>query len=211
MLILDVRVAIDPKHDHALNEWYHTHVPRLVSLPGYTSGRRYVSLTDGPRYAALYEITDPSYLPSLLGADPAARHPLTLSEWAEWDERFVPHMTHGSTDLYEAAGAPSPLLVGDGPVVEFRFEGALRDGEPLPGIERSATWLRAANRAEVAWLHTRPANLLLVQPTDVDAAIALSRDEDVRAALRDRGAADIECVAYAQIARHWPYAKEHMP
>ena len=223
MLILDVRVAIEATHEHALNEWYNMHVPRLVSVPGYTSGRRFLALTEGPRHAALYEIDHVDSLPSLLGADERQRHPLTLSEWADWDRRFVPHMTHETTNLYVATDADGPVLVGDAPIVEFRFEsGATPDAlmtfcdqDLIPELEQSDSVVRAARlsaaaQADVQWLETRPRNLLLVQVSDNAAAIALADGDAVPAALRGYGAADtIEAVAYSQIARHWPHLKEH--
>jgi len=89
-LLLDVRVEIVPEKERALNDWYYHHVPRLVSVPGYESGRRYVAMTPGPRYAALYEIRDDSYVASLVGEDHSLRHPLTLSEWVEWDRNLAP-------------------------------------------------------------------------------------------------------------------------
>lgn len=216
MLILDVRVDIAPQYDDTLNEWYHTHVPRLVSLPGYASGRRYLSLTQGPRYAALYEIEDSSYLPSLLGADEHRRQPLTVSEWAEWDRRFVPHMNYGCTNLYASTDKRCPILVGDTPIVEVHFEGdreagALCDDQLLSGLEHSgavirATRLQASIDPQVEWLGTRPCNLLLLQVRDDAAAVELAAGGELAAELRDRGVADeIDSVAYRQIARHWPY------
>jgi hypothetical protein len=210
MLILDVRVAIGPAHEDALNTWYHTHVPRLVSLPGYTSGRRYIALTTGPTYAALYEIEDRSHLPALLGADHTRREPLTLSEWEEWDERFVPHMIHGSTNLYDCHTGESPILLNDGPIVEYRFENTSASApEDLvtalgrrPGTLR-ATHLTAADHEEVRWLGTRPANLVLAQVADEAEALGLVHDHAVPVSLQH--AEDLEVVAYAPIARHWPF------
>jgi hypothetical protein len=214
MLILDVRVAIEPEHEDALNTWYHTHVPRLVSLPGYTSGRRYIALTSGPTYAALYEIEDRSHLPALLGADYTRREPLTLSEWEEWEERFVPHMVHGSTNLYDSHTGESPILLNDGPIVEYRFgatsmaAGASGHEELLAALRRRpetlrASHLTAADHEEVRWLGTRPANLVLVQVADETEALRLVHDEAVSASVQH--AEDLEVVAYTQIARHWPF------
>lgn len=52
-----VRVDIDPEHEDAFSRWYtETHFPDLLACPGWLSARRFVSLGDGPRYAALYEV-----------------------------------------------------------------------------------------------------------------------------------------------------------
>ncbi|MGA2795878.1 MAG: hypothetical protein ABSE69_20705 [Roseiarcus sp.] len=212
MFLLDVRVSIEPEYDAALNEWYHTHVPRLVSLPGYESGRRYVGASRGPRYAALYEIKSAIYLPRLLGENHSQREPLTLSEWSEWDARFVRHMTHGSTNLYDA-GECDQLLLGDWPIVEFRFDGGNADdlrtlcGRALPTEARAspvaASFLKKASQDDVQWLNTRPEHLVILQSHDLEAALALAEDDRLRIALTERGAQDIEAVVYTQIARHW--------
>jgi hypothetical protein len=52
-----VRVDIAPEHEEAFNRWYdEVHVPALLACPGWLSARRFVSLEDGPKYAAIYEV-----------------------------------------------------------------------------------------------------------------------------------------------------------
>lgn len=52
-----VRVDIAPEHEEAFNRWYDAvHVPALLACPGWLSARRFVSLEDGPKYAAIYEV-----------------------------------------------------------------------------------------------------------------------------------------------------------
>jgi hypothetical protein len=52
-----VRVDIDPDHEAAFNAWYEdTHFPDLLACPGWLSARRFISIGDGPRYAAMYEV-----------------------------------------------------------------------------------------------------------------------------------------------------------
>ena len=52
-----VRVDIDPLHEAAFNAWYETtHFPQLLACPGWLSARRFVSLGQGPKYAAMYEV-----------------------------------------------------------------------------------------------------------------------------------------------------------
>ena len=52
-----VRVDIDPEHEVPFNDWYeHTHFPDLLACPGWLSAKRFVSIGDGPRYAAVYEV-----------------------------------------------------------------------------------------------------------------------------------------------------------
>lgn len=52
-----VRVDIDPEHEVAFNNWYvETHFPDLLACPGWLSAKRYISVGDGPRYAAVYQV-----------------------------------------------------------------------------------------------------------------------------------------------------------
>ncbi|SFT55805.1 DUF4286 family protein [Mesorhizobium sp. YR577] len=52
-----VRVDIHPDHEEAFNAWYlDTHFPDLLACPGWLSAQRFVSIGDGPKYAAVYEV-----------------------------------------------------------------------------------------------------------------------------------------------------------
>lgn len=52
-----VRVDIDPAHEAAFNAWYEdTHFPQLLACPGWLSAKRFLSIGEGPKYAALYEV-----------------------------------------------------------------------------------------------------------------------------------------------------------
>src|SRR5712691_10288242 len=52
-----VRVDIDPEHEAAFNAWYDDrYFPDLLACPGWVSARRFVSIGDGPKYAAMYEV-----------------------------------------------------------------------------------------------------------------------------------------------------------
>jgi len=212
-LLLDVRVEIDRQHEDALNEWYHLHVPRLLSFPGgYSSGRRYLRLAGGPKYAALYEIRDRANVRTVLGADHSLREPITVAEWVEWDERFVPHVSHFTSNLYEAA-EQEELIVGDFPIVEARFDTEsistldYCDNVLLPRLRelrgiRRADRLRAPADPELEWLKTTPKNLILVQVEDPDTARSLATDMTLSSLPEEP---HVEVVAYQQIARHWPF------
>lgn len=68
--------------EDAFNEWYiREHLPERVNgLPGFNRGRRYRSISDGPDYAAFYEVDDaaalgtPEYLKIVENPDPRSRH-----------------------------------------------------------------------------------------------------------------------------------------
>jgi hypothetical protein len=52
-----VRVDIDPEHEAAFNAWYEQrHFPDLLACPGWLSAKRFVSVGEGPKYAAMYEV-----------------------------------------------------------------------------------------------------------------------------------------------------------
>jgi hypothetical protein len=52
-----VRVDIDSAHEATFNVWYdETHVPDILACPGWLSAKRFVSIGDGPKYAAVYEV-----------------------------------------------------------------------------------------------------------------------------------------------------------
>lgn len=55
-----VRVDIDPAQEQAFNAWYEeVHFPDLLACPGWLSARRFVSIGDGPKYAAIYQVAGP--------------------------------------------------------------------------------------------------------------------------------------------------------
>ena len=52
-----VRLNIDPAYEKEFNEWYdNKHLPEILSCPGWLSGRRFQTLGEGPKYAAIYEV-----------------------------------------------------------------------------------------------------------------------------------------------------------
>jgi hypothetical protein len=222
MLLLDVQVEIAADKETILNDWYYLHVPHLVSVPGYDSGRRYVSLTStGPRYLALYEIRNRAVLPSLLGSDHSKRHPLTLSEWSRWDSELVPHMSFCRTNLYEpVSGRDAPILHGDHALVVVRFDGneanqraiAERLADPMsdavasePDLN-SAMLLHAVVDPATAWLNTVPDHLLILELAGDHAARGFMETTAAKALLDEisRVARTApQATPYRQIARHW--------
>lgn len=50
---------IDPKCEEEFNAWYNTeHLPELLKLPGFLDAARYVATRGGPKYLAVYELTN---------------------------------------------------------------------------------------------------------------------------------------------------------
>lgn len=54
-----------PTFEEEFNAWYDLeHVPERLAVPGFESGRRYISTGASPRYLAMYDLEDESVLDS---------------------------------------------------------------------------------------------------------------------------------------------------
>lgn len=63
--LLLVLVDPAPTIEEELNDWYDLeHLPERAALPGVETARRYTSLGDGPRYAAIYDLASLDVLQS---------------------------------------------------------------------------------------------------------------------------------------------------
>lgn len=57
--LLVVWTDVAPEAEAEFNRWYDTeHVPQLLGVPGFLSGRRYQAVDGKPKYLAIYELTD---------------------------------------------------------------------------------------------------------------------------------------------------------
>lgn len=71
---------ISPEHEEEFNAWYDTeHIPRLSTVPGVLSARRYRAVAETPAYLAIYHVAQRSTLESAAWKS-AARTP--------WNERI---------------------------------------------------------------------------------------------------------------------------
>ena len=63
--LLAVWTDIAPEVEREFNDWYNSeHIPQLLGVPGFLSGRRYQAVEGEPRYLALYDLTDAEVLKS---------------------------------------------------------------------------------------------------------------------------------------------------
>jgi hypothetical protein len=63
--LLAVWTDIAPEAEREFNEWYDTeHIPQLLGVPGFLSGRRYQAVEGEPKYLALYELTNAEVMKS---------------------------------------------------------------------------------------------------------------------------------------------------
>ncbi len=61
--LLLVLVDPAPALEEELNDWYDTeHLPERAAVAGFETARRFTSLGDGPRYAAIYDLASPDVL-----------------------------------------------------------------------------------------------------------------------------------------------------
>lgn len=67
---------VDAANEQAFNAWYDAeHMPRLLAIPGFLSGGRYVAVKGGPRYLAMYELEDHNVLRSAAFLDAVRYQP----------------------------------------------------------------------------------------------------------------------------------------
>jgi hypothetical protein len=76
---------IDPKGEEEFNAWYNTeHLPELLTLPGFLDAARYVATRGGPKYLAVYELTNVE----------AVRSPeFNGRKRTPWENRMSPRVT----------------------------------------------------------------------------------------------------------------------
>jgi hypothetical protein len=61
--LLIVRSNVVPALEEEYNRWYNeVHLRDMLNVPGVLTARRYVSLIDEPKYAAVYELEDENVL-----------------------------------------------------------------------------------------------------------------------------------------------------
>lgn len=82
-LLLLVQANVAPEHEAAFNAWYYHHVPRLLEIPGFNWGRRYVGVRGTTKYLALYELEDAAVLGRMYG--PEGRDARAIDERARFD------------------------------------------------------------------------------------------------------------------------------
>jgi hypothetical protein len=129
-LTLFIWTDIAPEEEDAFNDWYeHEHMPdRVLKIPGFLSGRRFVATSGAPKYLALYEMTSPDVL---------------------WSEPYVamrrepdPRSKH-FVARFQNAIRSSALLVRESGSGEGAFIGVLAikpgpEGESAPSLDASA-------------------------------------------------------------------------
>lgn len=104
--LLMVRTDVDLGTEESFNAWYATHVPALMTVPGFRWGRRYRLVEGDPtepappgaqRYVAIYGIDHPDVLRSA-----------PYEAVRAWDPAIKPHLRNTVVALYELLTAELP-------------------------------------------------------------------------------------------------------
>lgn len=229
-LLLAVQANVAPEEEAAFNDWYATHVPHLLQVPGYLWGRRYQAVFGSIRYLALYAIADRSWLPALLGAETNRRPAIVNAEF----ERFgrLRGLRDVTINVYEQISGPpfAPLLLERDyclslvqmeprPETEAEFN-RWYDASHVPALLRvpgyvSGMRFRLVDAPELAWLNMRPRYLALYEIWDEASvpriAVPEQMSPEARAELANFQAQGLPLVqgevrwnVYAPLAKHWP-------
>jgi hypothetical protein len=117
--LLAVWTDVAPEAEAEFNEWYNTeHIPQLLEVPGFISGRRYQAVDGKPRYLALYELADENVLGG--GAFLKIReHP------TGWTRRMLPNFRNSQRGVFRQIFA-----CGDRPAPDAAFVLTVRLNTP---------------------------------------------------------------------------------
>ena len=105
--VLAVWTDIAPEAEREFNEWYDSeHIPQLLGVPGFLSGRRYQAVEGEPKYLALYDLTDADVLKS-----DAFRQVRELP--TEWTKKMRPLFRNTAIGTYRQIFAHGPRPAKD--------------------------------------------------------------------------------------------------
>ncbi len=116
-LLLMVQMDCAADELEPFNQWYNSHLPNLLRVPGFQWASRYTGITELNRFTALYGLRSEDDLPSTLGRHTSSFHPIARSELDGHQQ--LKGLSNRSLSVYEQiAGTPitDSLLSGDYPV-----------------------------------------------------------------------------------------------
>ena len=92
--LLAVWTDIAPEMESEFNEWYNIeHIPQLLGVPGFLSGRRDLAVEGEPKYLALYGLTDENVMKS--DAFRQVREVPT-----DWTKKMRPHFRNTTIGVF---------------------------------------------------------------------------------------------------------------
>lgn len=98
-LLLLVQANIAPEHEDQFNSWYYHHVPKLLEIPGWLWGRRYLNVKGSTKYLALYAVESMDRMVQVMAADPALKDSRAIDERTRFDA--IPGKTDVVSNVYE--------------------------------------------------------------------------------------------------------------
>lgn len=107
-----VMIDVHPESiENEFNAWYNDeHVPELLRVPGFLSGRRFRAIEGAPRYAAMYALTDVSALDEPLFHQARPAHPQSTPA----TKRMWPHVRNLRRGIYSEVARSQPEADADG-------------------------------------------------------------------------------------------------
>lgn len=117
-LLLVISCNVDPEQDKTLREWWNSNLFQAMSIPGYKWAALYELLLRGDfKYHAFYRIANPSYLESLMGPDPAKRHPLARLMWDDFGKlKGLKDVNIGVYEQVSGVQLDYPLMASNRPL-----------------------------------------------------------------------------------------------
>ncbi|HKK30053.1 MAG TPA: hypothetical protein VKA18_06620 [Alphaproteobacteria bacterium] len=113
-LLLLVQANIAPEQEDRFNSWYYHHVPKLLEIPGWLWGKRYVGVKGDTKYLALYAVKDMDAMALVMAANPSLKDKRAVEERTRFDA--ISGKTDVVSNVYEQISGShlgNPLLKGD--------------------------------------------------------------------------------------------------
>jgi len=127
--LLAVWTDIAPEAEREFNEWYNTeHIPELLEVPGFLSGKRYQAADGSPQYLALYELTNVEVLKG-----DAFRRVRELP--TAWSKKIIPLFRNTTIGMYRQLFACNNY-----PVQEANYVLTVRLGIPADKEDDFNQW-----------------------------------------------------------------------
>jgi len=92
--LLVIWTDIAPEHEVEFNEWYDKeHIPQLLGVPGFQTGRRYQAVEGKPKNVAIYQLADENVIKS--DAFRVVRESPTA-----WTKKITPHFLNTQRGVF---------------------------------------------------------------------------------------------------------------
>lgn len=104
--LLIVWTDVEPEYEAEFNEWYNQeHIPQLLAVAGFLTGRRYQAVDGRPKYVAIYDLADESVTKSRPFLE-------VRNKRTPWTARMLPHFQNTQRGVFKqilSHGVPPTL------------------------------------------------------------------------------------------------------